>query len=147
MDATPNLKISVQSQAFAQARSTYGQPRPNTSATSPTDAHDESASLSFRAARTSDHVELSSASPAAGPVPTSLPTKPAGGRSLVAAKVPGGVEFDTPSPIVTRVNATTTSPAASAINPAGVYSMYRVPGEKNAAATAVSVGRSLDVQG
>lgn len=68
---------------------------------------------------------------------SSLPTTPAGGRSLIAATVPGGVSFGPEAP---------TKPRAIS-NPAGVYAMYQVPGEKNAAATAVSVGRSIDVQG
>jgi len=122
MDAIPNLKIGVQSQAFAQARSAYAKPKPPVAPSS--EAPDV---LPLRAAGTVDRVELSS----------SLPSTPAGGRSLIAATVPGGVSFGPETPVKPR----------AALNPAGVYAMYQVPGEKNAAATAVNVGRSLDVQG
>jgi hypothetical protein len=124
MDAIPNLKIGVQSQAFAQARSAYAKPK---SLTSVPEAGPISDVLPLRAAQTTDRVELSS----------SLPTTPAGGRSLIAATVPGGVSFGPEAPTKSRAIA----------NPSGVYAMYQVPGEKNAAATAVNVGRSLDVQG
>ncbi len=55
----------------------------------------------------------------------------AAGRTLVAGVVPGGVDFsgETPRP--------TTSTLA----------MYRHPADRNAAATAGSVGRALDVRG
>lgn len=58
-------------------------------------------------------------------------------RRLVAAVVPGGVEF-------------TSSGDARATREPGEGSplaMYRHPADKNAAATAVNVGRRLDVQG
>lgn len=51
-------------------------------------------------------------------------------RSLVAATVPGGADF-----------------AAPAGRGEGAIQMYRHPADKNAAATAVSIGRSLDVNG
>lgn len=124
MDAIPNLKIGVQSQAFSQARSAYAKPKASSAPTTLSGSPDV---LPLRAAQTTDRVELSS----------SLPTTPAGGRSLIAATVPGGVSFGPEAP---------TKPRAIA-NPSGVYAMYQVPGEKNAAATAVSVGRSIDVQG
>lgn len=51
---------------------------------------------------------------------------------LVAGVVPGGVSFE----------------ADGAARPAGApLPFYRHPAEKNAAATAVSIGRSLDVNG
>lgn len=53
-------------------------------------------------------------------------------QRLVAGVVPGGVSFD----------------ASGEARPTGSpIPFYRHPAEKNAAATAVSVGRSLDVQG
>lgn len=138
MDAI-NFKLATQPNGYGLASG-----KPNGSPSPRRDAEPSSApealplSSALRAAQTSDVVELSAA-----PRRAASPAI----RSLVAAQVSGGVNFDAPSPIVSRVSATPTSPAASALNPAGVYSMYRVPGEKNAAATAVSVGRSLDVQG
>jgi len=54
----------------------------------------------------------------------------AGVRRLVGGVVPGGVEFGD----------------GSAVRPSsGALPMYRHPADKNAAATAVSVGRKLDV--
>lgn len=53
-------------------------------------------------------------------------------QKLVAGVVPGGVSFD----------------ASGLAQPTGsALPFYRHPADKNAAATAVSVGRSLDVQG
>ena len=53
-------------------------------------------------------------------------------QRLVAGVVPGGISFD----------------AAGGARPTGTaLPFYRHPADKNAAATAVSVGRSLDVQG
>lgn len=73
-----------------------------------------------------------------GPVAPSAPAeahrdvRPEGVRRLVAGAVPGGVQFD----------------AGGAAQPsAGALPMYRHPADKNAAATAVNVGRSLDVRG
>lgn len=123
MDAIPNFKIGVQSQAFAQARSAYAKPKASTSPDLTPTSPDV---LPLRAAQTTDRVELSS----------TLPKTPAGGRSLIAATVPGGVSF---GPAETKNRAIT--------SPSGVYAMYQVPGEKNAAATAINVGRALDVQG
>lgn len=51
---------------------------------------------------------------------------------LIAATVPGGVAFDA---------------GGSATATGGTLSMYRHPADKNAAATAVNVGRRLDVRG
>ena len=50
---------------------------------------------------------------------------------LIAAVVPGGVDFSGDSP----------APSA------GTLAMYRNPAEKNAAATAVALGRRVDVSG
>lgn len=53
-------------------------------------------------------------------------------QKLVAGVVPGGVTFD----------------ASGAAQPTGAaLPFYRHPADKNAAATAVSIGRSLDIQG
>jgi hypothetical protein len=53
-------------------------------------------------------------------------------QRIVAGVVPGGVSFD----------------ASGAGQPTGgALPLYRHPADKNAAATAVSVGRSLDVRG
>lgn len=58
---------------------------------------------------------------------------PGSGRQLVAGVVPGGVDFsgDAAQPAEARAS----------------LAMYRHPADKNAAATGVSVGRTLDVQG
>lgn len=53
------------------------------------------------------------------------------GRALVAGVVPGGVDFSGDAPRPTQ----------------GALAMYRHPADKNAAATAVNVGRALDVRG
>lgn len=53
------------------------------------------------------------------------------GRTLVAGVVPGGVDFSGSTPQPTTGN----------------LALYRHPADKNAAATAVSVGRALDVRG
>jgi len=50
---------------------------------------------------------------------------------LIAAVVPGGVDFSGDVPTVGR----------------GVLAMYRNPAEKNAAATAVTLGKRVDVSG
>jgi hypothetical protein len=53
-------------------------------------------------------------------------------QQLVGARVPGKVDFSGDKPV----------PSAG-----GSLAMYRHPADKNAAATAVSIGRSLDVKG
>jgi hypothetical protein len=86
-----------------------------------------------RAARPADTQTsgvVSQARVAAGPSDADKLPSPA--QRLVAAQVPGRVDF------------TGDQPAPSA---AGTLSMYRHPADKNAAATAVSLGRSLDVRG
>lgn len=57
---------------------------------------------------------------------------PSAAQKLVGARVPGKVDFSGATPM----------PSAGP-----TLSMYRHPADKNAAATAVSVGRSLDVKG
>lgn len=59
------------------------------------------------------------------------PVLPSTAQKLVAAQVPGRVDFSGDQP----------APAP------GTLAMYRHPADKNAAATAVSLGRSLDVRG
>ena len=54
-------------------------------------------------------------------------------RALIAAVVPGKVDFSGDEP--------------RQAGGAGVLQMYRHPADKNAAATAVNVGRTLDVSG
>jgi hypothetical protein len=73
----------------------------------------------------------------AAPAPQPTSGQSEGVRRLVAAVVPGGVEF------------TATGQPASARQPGGSVplAMYRHPADKNAAATAVNVGRRLDVHG
>ena len=77
-----------------------------------------------------------SSSAAATTSSSSVPeaVRPEGVRKLVAGVVPGGVAFDAGG------SAQPSSPGAS-------LPMYRHPADRNAAATAVSVGRSLDVRG
>ena len=73
----------------------------------------------------------------AAPAPQPTSGQSEGVRRLVAAVVPGGVEFSaTGQPAATR-RASESAPLA----------MYRHPADKNAAATAVNIGRRLDVQG
>jgi len=56
-----------------------------------------------------------------------------GVRSLVAGVVPGGITFDDATGIAT--------PTRDAIP------MYRHPADRNAAAVAIELGRSIDVRG
>lgn len=56
---------------------------------------------------------------------------PQAAQQLVAATVSGGIDF-------------TSGPTA---RPGAALPFYRRPGEQNAAATAIAIGRSLDVQG
>jgi hypothetical protein len=58
-------------------------------------------------------------------------------NALVAAVVPGKVDF----------SGETAAPSKSALGAGGTYQMYRRPTDKMEAATVVSVGRGLDVQG
>jgi hypothetical protein len=64
--------------------------------------------------------------------PTAEQTRPDTVRRLVAGIVPGGVDFAGPE----------AAPRAAEALP-----MYRHPADRNAAATAVNVGRRLDVSG
>lgn len=62
------------------------------------------------------------------PAQTALPSA---AQKLVAAVVPGRVDFSGPAP----------QPSA------GPLAFYRHPADKNAAATSVSLGKSLDISG
>lgn len=73
----------------------------------------------------------------ATPAPEPTSGRSEGVRRLVAAVVPGGVEFS-----ATGQPASTRQPGGSA-----PLAMYRHPADKNAAATAVNIGRRLDVHG
>lgn len=57
--------------------------------------------------------------------------------ALVGAVVPGKVEF----------SADTAKPSQSALGAGGTYQMFRRPSDRMEAATGVSVGRRIDVQG
>lgn len=96
-------------------------------------------SLDARAAAVRDVATLR---PAEAIAPTQRAEAPAAAsrlERLVAATVPGRMDFDDPR--VTSATSLTTGAGG------GAFSMYTRPGDKNAAATAVSVGRSLDIQG
>lgn len=58
-------------------------------------------------------------------------------NTLVAAVVPGKVDFSGDTAVQSR----------NALGVGGTYQMYRRPTDKMEAATVVSVGRGLDVQG
>lgn len=58
-------------------------------------------------------------------------------NTLVAAVVPGKVDFSGETP----------SQSQSQLGAGGTYQMYRRPSDKMEAATVVSLGRALDVQG
>ena len=66
-----------------------------------------------------------------GPVNATL-SSPAAAQSLVAGRVPGAIEFDGVS--VPRMNP-------------GAFSLYTRAADKIEAATAVQIGRSIDVKG
>lgn len=59
------------------------------------------------------------------------PTRPDNVGRLIAGVAPGGIDFDAPTP----------APGAEQL------AMYRHPADRNAAATGVSLGRVLDVNG
>ncbi len=59
-------------------------------------------------------------------------------QSLVAGTVPGGVDFHADG---------TATPSGGADGHGGSLPFYRHPADRNAAATAVTVGRSLDISG
>lgn len=60
-----------------------------------------------------------------------------GVNALVAAVVPGKVDF----------SGETATPTQSGLGAGGTYQMYRRPTDRMEAATVVSLGRGLDVQG
>ena len=73
----------------------------------------------------------------APPAPMRMPTK---AQRLVAAPVPGSINFTTGTDGAF-------APAASASASGGALPMYRNPADKNAAAVGVEAGRTLDVEG
>lgn len=78
--------------------------------------------------------------------PTTQPTKSSKVAKLVAASVPGSIRFDATNSVDTFTKANPTSKPASAAAPES-FQLYRHPADKNAAATAVNAGRSIDLQG
>lgn len=80
-----------------------------------------------RATQNAQATEISAARPS-GP----SAKLPSAAQKLVGATVPGRVDFSGPTPTQTTDS---------------TLQLYRHPAEKNAAATAVSIGRSLDVRG
>ena len=68
-----------------------------------------------------------------------------GARQLIAATVPGAVDFSGAQPRPSVSVATTSTPTAD--RDADALPLYRAPWDKNAAAVAVQVGRSLDISG
>ncbi len=85
-----------------------------------------------RAAPVAKVTQVGAGTPSAAAAETQPSGRPENLRRLVAGEVPGGVRFD----------------AGGAGQPTEAsLPMYRHPADKNAAATAVSVGRSLDVRG
>ena len=102
------------------------------------------ASLDARAARIQDVASITPATRTATPAasvsaPGPDPDPGDAARRLeriVSAVVPGRVDFDD-----ARVS------SASSLTVGGAYALYTRPSDKNAAATAVSVGRSLDITG
>ncbi len=88
--------------------------------------------LEARAARVEDSTSIASiraAQPAARPAGLN---SSGGVERLVAATVPGRVDFDGDT---------------SSLTAPGAYTMYGRPADKNAAAVAVQTGRSLDITG
>lgn len=88
-------------------------------------------SIETRAARVSDSASIASIGPVKAPGAVSGPQATAGIDRLVAATVPGRVDFDAPSISLTAP---------------GNYTMHGRPADRNAAAVAVQTGRALDLQ-
>ena len=90
-----------------------------------------------RSAGASQNVGAVSQAPVASPIPTSAvgpATKlPSAAQKLVGATVPGRVDFSGDKP--------------QQVTGASALQLYARPADRNAAATAVSIGRSLDVRG
>lgn len=84
--------------------------------------------------------KVTAAVPATRPAPvdeSASAARGAGPAKLVAAVVPGKVDFSGDVP----------QPGGQALGPGGTYQMYRRPTDRVEAATAVSLGRSLDIRG
>lgn len=88
-------------------------------------------SLESRAARVADSASLASIGPASVAGAASSAQAPAGIDRLVAATVPGRVDFDAPS---------------LSLSAPGAYTMHGRPADRNAAAVGVQSGRALDLQ-
>lgn len=82
-----------------------------------------------------DAFEPSKSAPASAAAPGAAPLTDARLASLVAAKVPGGIDFTEPAPRAHTQSASQTVP------------LYRHPADRNTVATAVHAGRILDVNG
>jgi hypothetical protein len=67
---------------------------------------------------------------------------PTAAQKLVGARVPGKVDFSGDAPVQSAGGGGGAGNLAASALP-----LYRHPADKNAAATAVSIGRSLDVTG
>lgn len=80
------------------------------------------------ASRASENAQASQIAQPSGP----SARLPSAAQKLIGATVPGRVDFYGSTPTQTTDSS---------------FQLYRHPAEKNAAATAVSIGRSLDVRG
>lgn len=89
-------------------------------------------------------VERAQAAPQAGR-PSLDAVEASGARQLVAATVPGAVDFSGAQPRPSVAVAPTSAPAV--VRDHDALPLYRAPWDKNAAAVAVQVGRSLDISG
>lgn len=88
-------------------------------------------SIESRAARVSDSASIASLRSPDVAARVSAATGTAGLERLVAASVPGRVDFDAPS---------------VSLSAPGNYTMHGRPADRNAAAVAIQTGRALDLQ-
>ena len=77
--------------------------------------------------------DLAPAVPAAASAAPASQTLPSAAQRLVSAVVPGRVDFSGEKP--------------AQVAGSSAFQLYRQPADKNAAATGVSLGRTLDVEG
>ncbi|MBX3315225.1 MAG: hypothetical protein KF902_00015 [Phycisphaeraceae bacterium] len=82
-----------------------------------------------------DAFEPTASAPTSAAAPGARPITDARLASLVAARVPGGIDFTEPAPRAPTQSASQTVP------------LYRHPADRNTVATAVHAGRILDVNG
>lgn len=104
--------------------------------TSPTNPHHIARAYGVRPgspAASAPGVQRSTATAAAAPTGNVQAVHAPGVRNLVAGVVPGRVEFD--------------ASGEARVGGSGAYALYGRPADKNAVATAVNVGRTLDVKG